>query len=144
MGKRRKNNVLYGIPKNESLLKESVSGYERDIVKRSIQFSLRVIKLYRVLDKDAVGRIIGRQLLRSAMSIGANIQEAQAGQSRADFISKCSIARKEARESSYWLELIQESKILPAPRLKDLRSEIEQIIRILTSIILTSKQNSGR
>jgi four helix bundle protein len=72
-----------------------------DIAKRSFQYALRIIKLYRELEKDRVGRILGKQLLRSGTSIGANVHEAQGAQSKADFITKMSIAHKEAYETSY-------------------------------------------
>ncbi len=69
-----------------------------DIVERSITYSLRIIRLYRELEKDSVGRVLGKQLLRSGTSIGANVHEAQGAQSKADFIAKMSIAHKEAYE----------------------------------------------
>ncbi len=116
------------------------------ILERSVGYSLRVIKLYRFIEHDDVGRILGRQLLRSATSVGANAHEAQGGQSRADFIAKMSVAHKEARESAYWLRLIQEAELAPGSRLTDLIEETDQLIRMLSSILLTSKQraNNGR
>ena len=110
------------------------------IVERSVAYSLRIIKVYRELEKDGVGRILGKQLLRSGTSIGANIHEAQGAQSKADFISKMSIAYKEALESSYWLRLLQEAGLIPPRRLRDLSDETEQLIKILSSIIVTSKK----
>jgi four helix bundle protein len=80
-----------------------VAGGHNEILERSIGYSLRIIALYRVLNRDHVGRVLGRQLLRAATSIGANAHEAQGGQSRPDFIAKMSIAHKEARECAYWL-----------------------------------------
>ncbi len=111
-----------------------------DIVERSFSYALRIIKLYRELEKDNIGRVLGRQLLRSGTSIGANIHEAQGGQSKADFIAKVSIAHKEARETAYWLRLLQEAELIPAHRLTDLSEETEQLIKILSSIVLTAKQ----
>jgi four helix bundle protein len=115
-----------------------------DILERSIAYSLRIIKLYKELEKDSVGRIIGRQLLRSGTSIGANIHEAQGGQSKADFIAKLSIAHKEARESAYWLRLIREAELISASRIQDLIDETEQLIKILSAILLSTKQGSGK
>ncbi|MPZ14635.1 MAG: four helix bundle protein [Chloroflexi bacterium] len=112
------------------------------IVERSIDFSLRVIRLYRAIEKDGVGRVLGGQLLRAGTSVGANIHESQGAQSRADFIAKMSIAHKEARESAYWLRLIQEAGLLPASDLADLADETNQLVKILSSIILTSKANA--
>ncbi|MBF8267209.1 MAG: four helix bundle protein [Dehalococcoidia bacterium] len=109
------------------------------IVERSVAYSLRIINLYRELEKDGVGRILGNQLLRSGTSIGANVHEAQGGQSKADFIAKMSIAHKEARESAYWLLLIRDANLVSANRIGDLYEETEQLIKILSSILLTSK-----
>ncbi|MCX5887794.1 MAG: four helix bundle protein [Proteobacteria bacterium] len=114
-----------------------------DIVERSVAYSLRIIELYRVLEKDSMGRILGNQLLRAGTSVGANIHEAQGGQSKADFIAKMSIAYKEAREAAYWLRLIQDAKLISVTRLKDLRDETDQLIKILSSILLTSKQKNN-
>ena len=80
-------------------------------------------------------RTLAHQLLRSGTSIGANIEEAQASQSTADFISKYSIACKEARETHYWLRLLAATDILPEHRLSDLLNECNELIAILTSII---------
>ena len=115
-----------------------------DIVERSVAYALRVIRLYRELDKDVVGRTLGKQLLRSGTSIGANIHEAQGEQSKADFIAKISIAHKEARETAYWLRLIREAKILSANQLDDIFDETNQLIRILGSILLTAKQSKSK
>src|SRR5215210_7688788 len=82
---------------------------------RTIAYAVRVVQLYRALARDSAGRVIARQLLRSATSVGANIHEAQAGQSRADFIAKMSIANKEATESRYWLRLISEARAYNRP-----------------------------
>jgi len=82
----------------------------RDIRERTFAFALEIARLCQRLEKQSgVHRTLGRQLLRSGTSIGANMEEAQAGQSRADFVSKCAIALKEARETTYWLRLIRES-----------------------------------
>jgi four helix bundle protein len=79
-------------------------------------------------------------LLRSGISIGANIEEAQASQSEADFISKYSISCKEARETHYWLRLLVASDIIPRERLAELLDECDQLIAILTSIIKKLRQ----
>jgi four helix bundle protein len=110
------------------------------IAERTITYSVRVIHLYRTLAGDAAGRVIARQLLRSATSVGANVHEAQAGQTRADFIAKMSIAHKEATESRYWLRLISEAELLPAEKLNDLQDETEQIVRIIGSILVSAKK----
>jgi len=84
---------------------------ELKITDRSFEFAVRVVKLCKYLEaQDRVSRTLANQLLRSGTSIGANVEEAQAGQSKADFIAKMSIARKEARETHYWLRLLKESE----------------------------------
>jgi len=109
------------------------------ITERSIAYSLKIIELYRELEKDNVGRIIGKQLLRSGTSIGANVHEAQGGQSKADFIAKISIAHKEAYETAYWLKVINGAGLLPRDYLSWFRNETEQIVKILSSILITTK-----
>ena len=108
----------------------------------SFGYALRAIKLYRYLQKqgDGVGWILGKQYLRAACSVGANVEEAQAGESRADFAHKLGIAQKEARESLYWLRLLAESQTVPSGKLGPLIQATEEIIRILSSIILTTKK----
>ena len=115
-----------------------------DILERTIAYSVRVIKLYRELEKDSAGRILGRQLLRSGTSIGANIHEAQAAQTKADFIAKMYIAYKEARETAYWLRLIREAKLVSVNRLAGLADETGQLVKILSAILLSAKQNSKK
>jgi len=116
---------------------------ETDIQKRTFQFSLRIIKLCDALDKQpGVSRTLANQLLRSGTSIGANTEEAQAGQSRKDFVAKLSIACKEARESHYWLRLLMESGIVPENKIAALIAENNELIAILTSIIINTRKNS--
>jgi four helix bundle protein len=115
-----------------------------DIVERTVAYSLRIINLYRELEKDSVGRILGRQVLRSGTSIGANVHEAQGGQSKADFIAKISVAHKEALETAYWLRILKEAEIITPSRLMNLGNETEQIIKILASILLSAKQKGRK
>jgi four helix bundle protein len=93
----------------------------QDIRERAFEFAVRIVRLCQVLNEQlGVGRTIGKQLIRSGTSIGANLEEAQAGQSKADFIHKNAIALKEARETHYWLRLLSATEILPETRLKPL------------------------
>ena len=113
-----------------------------EIQERTFEFALRIIKLCQYLDeKPGVQRTLSNQLVRSGTSVGANIQEAQAGQSRADFLSKMSIASKEARETLYWLKLLEKAELISDDRLQDLKQEADEIVRILTSIVKSTKQN---
>ncbi len=110
---------------------------------RSVQFALEVIRLFRDLESDGVGRILGRQLLRAASSIGANIHEAQGGQSRADFTAKMCIAHKEARETAYWVRLLEQSGLDHSRYFASVRAEADQINRILAAIVLSLKRSPG-
>jgi len=85
---------------------------------------------------------LARQLLRAGTSIGANLEEAQAGQSRGDFISKVSIALKEARETDYWLRLLEATGIGSADQLRELRGEVTELKRILGAILVSTKKKS--
>src|SRR3989339_1404411 len=88
-----------------------------DIDKRTYELSLRIIRLCRAMDGDRVGRVLVSQVLQSGTSIGANVREAQGGQSRKDFIAKMSIARKESMETVYWLCLIRDSGLQSVERM---------------------------
>ena len=107
------------------------------IVEKSFNFSLSVIALYKKLI-EVHEYVLSKQVLRSATSIGANVEEAIAGQSRRDFIAKMSIASKEARETKYWIRLLEKSQFLNYDY-EGLLKEIEQIINILTAIVKTSQ-----
>jgi len=111
------------------------------IRERAFQYALRAIKLYQHLQKqkDGAGWILGKQYMRAACSIGANIEEAQSGESRADFVHKMGIAEKEARESLCWLRLTSSSEIVPVSKLTPLIKETEELIAVLASIILSAK-----
>lgn len=110
------------------------------IEERSFDFALNTIKLVKVL-REKKEYVFADQLLRSSTSIGANVAEAGAGQSKRDFIAKMSIASKEARETRYWLKLLNKSKLISTD-LSEYLDEIEQIIKILTKIVKTSQENN--
>jgi four helix bundle protein len=115
-----------------------------DIRRRTYGYSLRAIKLRRALQegKDGAGWVLGKQYLRAATSIGANVEEAQSGESRLDFVHKYGIAQKEARESIYWLKLLAEFGIVSLPRLKPLIKETEELFAVITGIILSAKRRT--
>ena len=114
-----------------------------DIQQRSFDFACWVIRLYKyMINQDRANEILCRQLLRSATSIGANLQEADAAQSRADFVSKCNIALKEARESNYWLRLFSSTEMVSEVKVVDLLKESHELIAILTAIVKKSKVNT--
>ena len=103
------------------------------IVKRSKAFALRIVKLYQYLQENGE-RVMSKQLLRAGTSIGANIAEGQYAQSRADFLTKYTIATKEAGETHYWLELLVESNLLPdSEPTQSILSDCSELIRLLVS-----------
>ena len=113
-----------------------------DIEDRTFAFAVRVVRLCQSLDeKPGTSRTLANQLLRSGTSIGANVAEAQGGQSRADFTAKMAIANKEARETLYWLKLLVATETVPSSRLDDLIDESNQLVAILTTIINKTRRN---
>lgn len=109
------------------------------IVQRSYAFALQIIQLYKFLI-DKKEYVLSKQILRSGTSVGANIHEAVAGESKKDFVHKLGIALKEARETSYWLNLLKDSEYISIEEFNKLNNSCEEIIRILNSIILTTKE----
>lgn len=109
------------------------------IASKTFDLSLKIISLYMLLKKENE-YIISKQLLRSGTSIGANVEEAIAAQSKKDFINKMSIASKEARETKYWLRLLDKSE-LTTISIESYLIEIEHVINIITKIIKTSQES---
>jgi len=106
-----------------------------DIYERTFQFACRVLRMDRALVRDRrVNRRAMNQLVDAAGSVGANLEEARAGQSKADFYAKLRISLKEARESHYWLRLLRESESITARRIDPLLAEANEIVAILTTI----------
>lgn len=112
---------------------------ENKILDLSFDFAIQIIGLYKILIEQKEF-VISKQLLRSATSIGANVEEGNAAQTKKDFISKMSIASKEARETKYWLRLLQKSQLIKMDYAPYLNS-IEHIINILTKIVKTSQES---
>jgi four helix bundle protein len=112
---------------------------ESIIQQKSFAFALQVIGLYKQLLAQRE-YVLSKQLLKSGTSIGANVEEAVAGQSRRDFLSKMSIALKEARETRFWLRLLRESDLAKINLTTELRN-VDELIRILTSIVKTTSEN---
>lgn len=116
-----------------------------NIQDRSFNFACSLIDFLRSENlREEAGKVILRQLLKSGTSIGANLEEASAGQSKADFISKSSIALKEARETYYWLRLLKRTKISKSSRLDELLDEVRQITAVLTVIVKKAAQSPNR
>jgi len=112
---------------------------ENLILDKSFDFAIKIIALYKEMAEQKEF-VFSKQLLRSGTSIGANAEEASAAYSKKDFAAKMSIASKEARETRYWLRLIQKSKIVSISVDEHLR-EVEDIVNILTAIVKTSQRN---
>ncbi|MBS4042572.1 MAG: four helix bundle protein [Chitinophagaceae bacterium] len=112
---------------------------ENIIVKKSYDFALEIVKHYKILIEQKEF-VLSKQLLRSGTSIGANIHEGIASESKKDFVHKLGIALKEARETSYWLNLLKNSSYLPLANFNTLIITCNEIVKILNSIILTTKQ----
>ncbi|HID62460.1 MAG TPA: four helix bundle protein, partial [Anaerolineae bacterium] len=98
---------------------------------RTYRFALRVVKLVQAMPKEVASSVLARQLLRAATSIGANVEEALAAESKRDFTHKMGIAHKEARETHYWLRLISDAGIVPAERMGPITREALEIKKIL-------------
>lgn len=109
---------------------------------RTKKFSLDVIKFLESLPKNYLGEVMGRQLLRSATSVGANYREANRGESRADFVHKISLAGKEAGETLYWLELLQETGLGASTKCQELLREADELVAIFTSVSKSTRRNT--
>lgn len=115
---------------------------ENALIDKSIAFAARIMKLHRYLIKSKKETIISKQIVRSGTSIGANINEANYGQSKADFISKLHIALKETAETEYWLKLLVVSEYVSAEMGDSLLKDCVEIKRILIASINTAKENT--
>jgi four helix bundle protein len=109
---------------------------------KSFDFSVRIVNLYKVLYYERNEKTLSKQLLRSGTSIGANIEEGIAAFSKKEFIFKLQISYKEANESFYWIKLLYRTNYINDVEFESLKLNIEEIIKLLTSIIKSSKLNS--
>jgi four helix bundle protein len=107
---------------------------ENVVQNKSYDFALRIVKVYRYLSQEKKEFVLSKQLLRSGTSVGANIEEAIGGQSKADFFAKMTIAYKEARESKYWIRLLKDSDYLTIEQSDDLLKDVEELLKIIGSI----------
>jgi len=116
-----------------------------DIEERTFNFGVRIIKLCQFLERKSwVNTTLGKQLVRCGTSIGSNVEEAQAAESRADFVSKNSISLKEARETHYRLRLLAAAELVPQSRLQPLLDESLELKRILGAIVVSAKKVQTR
>lgn len=131
------NNQADGNEPLEDELKEPAF----DLRDRTFDFSLRIIRLYTALPGSDEARVLGKQLLRSGTSVGANYREAHRGRSKPEFISKIGDCLKELDETNYWLDLLSHANIVPAAKLANLQDETHQLLAIFTTIAKKTKAN---
>ncbi len=130
--------------KSESSSANSKIAPPRDIIGRTFEFAVSIIQLCGKMDEHpGIGRVMMSQILRAGTSVPANFEEAQAAQSKADFVSKMSIALKEARETHLRLRLLATAKIFPDKQLQPLIQEADEIRRVIGAIIVSSKRGEN-
>lgn len=144
-GKRRKvkgkmDTKLEG-PKHEKIARKFIV-QRGDLADRTVNYALLITQVYQKLAKTEIGKLLAGQLLRSGTSVGANYHESQGAQSKADFISKISIAHKEALETLYWLRVIKKEASLSTALDREVVDETEELIKIFSTILLKSKNNT--
>jgi len=113
---------------------------KRDLKERTEEFALRIIRMFTSLPKTTEARILGKQVLRSGTSVGANYREANRGRSKAEFVAKLGDCLKELDETDYWLSLLVKSKIVPVSRMQSLQNETNELIAIMVTIIRKTKE----
>lgn len=113
------------------------------IKEKSFRFAVRVVKLCKYLKSEKKEYILSKQLMRSGTSIGANVRESQNAESKADFIHKLAISQKEADETLYWLELLKETDYITKEEFHSLESDASELLKIIRSIILSTKKNKS-
>lgn len=115
---------------------------KKNVVKnKSFGFAIRVVRLYQFLVSDKKEYVLSKQLLRSGTSVGAMVREAEHAETKKDFIHKMAIAQKEINESIYWLELLKETDYLSTKEFESLNVDAIEIIKLITSIIKSTKSN---
>lgn len=112
---------------------------ENDLRERTKHFGLRVVRMFSRLPKTTEAQVLGKQILRSGTSVGANYREAYRARSKSEFIAKCGDSLRELEETAYWLELLVDGKIVPPELLAALRQECDELIAIFVTILKRSK-----
>ena len=113
---------------------------ENIIVNKSSLFAVRCVRLYKYLCEERHDHVIGKQLMRSGTSVGANVKEAIRGISKADFRAKMSIALKEASETEFWIEVLQDTDYLTGQQAESMLADCQELLKMLMSIVKTSNQ----
>ncbi|MHC1737441.1 MAG: four helix bundle protein [Ignavibacteriaceae bacterium] len=117
---------------------------ENKIKNKSFEFAYRVVKLYQFLCSEKKEFVISKQLLKSGTSVGAMVREAEHSESKPDFIHKMAIAQKEINETIYWLELLKSTEYLSDAQFESINSDAVELIKMITKIIKTAKENLER
>ena len=120
-------------------VEDDMNARENAVQEKSLQFAVRIVKLCRIIRNEKHEYELASQLLRSGTSIGANISESKNAQCRNDFINKLNVALKEGDETEYWLTLLYKAEILDKQSFDSIHADCAELIRLLTSIIKTSK-----
>ena len=115
---------------------------EKDLRDRTKHFALSIIRMFSMIPKTTEAQVLGKQMLRSGTSVGANYREAYRGRSKAEFIAKCGDSLRELEETAYWLELLVDGKMVPPEKLSALRQERDELIAIFVTILKRSKEAS--
>lgn len=117
---------------------------EKNLKERTKLFALRIIKMYSFLPKSTVAQVLGKQVLRSGTSVGANYREADRGRSKAEFVAKMGDCLKELAETTYWFELLIEGGIMPEEKLLGLLQESKELTAIFVTIIKKTKMTDSK
>src|SRR5256884_7060551 len=115
---------------------------EKDLRDRTKRFALRIIEMFPVIPKTAEAQVLGKQVLRSGTSVGANYREAYRGRSKSEFIAKWGDSLRELEDTAYWLELLVQATIVPPETLGALARECDELIAIFVTILKRSKDTS--
>ena len=113
---------------------------ENTVVEKSFEFAVRIVKLYRFLCDARNEYVMSKQILKCGTSIGANVAEAQKGQSKADFTAKMQISLKEANETEYWLRLLHRTEYITKEQFVSMHRDVKELIALLSSICKSSKE----
>src|SRR5207248_9343859 len=114
---------------------------ERDLSVRTKNFALQIIRLFPKLPRTTEAQVLGKQLLRSGTSVGANYREAYRARSKAEFIAKCGDSLRELEETGYWLDLLAEANLVTQEKLRNMRQECTELTAIFVTILKRSKEN---
>src|SRR2546426_5306473 len=115
---------------------------KNDLKQRTKAFGLHIVRMFSALPKTTEAQLLGKQLLRSGTSVGANYREAYRGRSKAEFIAKCGDSLRELEETAYWLELLVDGNMIPPERLAAIRRECDELLAIFVTILKRSKDTS--